>query len=26
VRVMNMSSRNTVSGRVRADGRVFVSE
>ena len=26
VRVMNMSSRNTVSGRVRADGRVFVAD
>lgn len=26
VRVMNMSSRSTVSGRVRPDGRVFVSD
>jgi len=26
VRVMNMSSRTTVSGRVKADGRVFVSQ
>jgi len=26
VRVMNMSSRNTVTGRVDASGRVFVSE